>query len=550
MQRVEKAVIAGISIGFVIWGALFIYRSSFIAIDGRRYFCLFDDAMISMRYAWNFSHGLGLVWNPGEWVEGYSNLLMTLLMAFATGVFSKSTAALFIQIAGVGFMLGIAYLSMRIADEILRDETQGHRSPARVLVFLCSLIYYPLAYWTLMGMETGLLTALQLASVLAAFRYVRTANPKLLFAAAAFLGLAFLTRNDSILFAALVWLYILWQSQTLPVKRTGLQDALAAIGLFLLFVVAQVGFRYLYYGELVPNTYTLKLTGMPLVIRIQNGFDFVIPFMKETAIMLVLAGAGVIFAYQNRKLLLLCLALSAICYQVYVGGDPWTYWRFLSPAMPLVTILFVLALKAGADALQTEGASSSRSVGSPGFLWWHAPGVFSSQLTAAILLVLATLVGMISADARFLPEIQLRVAPYLSDLNQLDVNVAIAVAAVTTGDATVGVVSAGAIPYYSGRKGVDFLGMSDKYIADLPPDLSGSVGWSGTTSAPGHNKYDLTYSVMRRLPTYVAVFAWGRQDISAWGASRYVRAKYKGIWINLLKDSPQVLWDKLKIPRP
>jgi hypothetical protein len=26
--------------------------------------------MISMRYAWNVSHGSGLVWNPGERVEG------------------------------------------------------------------------------------------------------------------------------------------------------------------------------------------------------------------------------------------------------------------------------------------------------------------------------------------------------------------------------------------------------------------------------------------------------------------------------------------------
>jgi len=46
---------------YVLWACLFIYKSSFIAIDGSRYFSLFDDAMISMRYAWNFSHGNGLV---------------------------------------------------------------------------------------------------------------------------------------------------------------------------------------------------------------------------------------------------------------------------------------------------------------------------------------------------------------------------------------------------------------------------------------------------------------------------------------------------------
>ena len=71
-----------ISIIFMIWSAIFIYEVSFIAINGRRYVTLFDDAMISMRYAWNFAHGMGLVWNPGEYVEGYTNLLMTLFMSF------------------------------------------------------------------------------------------------------------------------------------------------------------------------------------------------------------------------------------------------------------------------------------------------------------------------------------------------------------------------------------------------------------------------------------------------------------------------------------
>ncbi|HET7011845.1 MAG TPA: hypothetical protein VFI11_13795, partial [Anaerolineales bacterium] len=59
-----------LSVAFSVWAAAFIFRSSFIASDGLRYFSLSDDAMISMRYAWNLSHGSGLVWNPGERVEG------------------------------------------------------------------------------------------------------------------------------------------------------------------------------------------------------------------------------------------------------------------------------------------------------------------------------------------------------------------------------------------------------------------------------------------------------------------------------------------------
>jgi len=42
---------------------------------------LLDDAFISFRYARNLVEGHGLVYNPGERVEGYTNLLWTLFAA-------------------------------------------------------------------------------------------------------------------------------------------------------------------------------------------------------------------------------------------------------------------------------------------------------------------------------------------------------------------------------------------------------------------------------------------------------------------------------------
>src|ERR671920_1614834 len=109
-------VVFGIGACFVAWASLFVYQSSLVGIDGRRYFALFDDAMISMRYAWNLSHGAGLVWNPGEYVEGYTNLLMTLLMSVPTLVLDKADAVLAIQILGIVLMLVNAYLVMSIAE--------------------------------------------------------------------------------------------------------------------------------------------------------------------------------------------------------------------------------------------------------------------------------------------------------------------------------------------------------------------------------------------------------------------------------------------------
>ena len=61
---------------------MFVARAAFRIHDGRWVYSLFDDAMISMRYARNLADGYGLRWNPGEpAVEGYSNLLWTLVMA-------------------------------------------------------------------------------------------------------------------------------------------------------------------------------------------------------------------------------------------------------------------------------------------------------------------------------------------------------------------------------------------------------------------------------------------------------------------------------------
>src|SRR5262245_42468042 len=40
-----------------------------------------DDAYISFRYARNLAHGLGLVYNEGERIEGYTNFLWTVLLA-------------------------------------------------------------------------------------------------------------------------------------------------------------------------------------------------------------------------------------------------------------------------------------------------------------------------------------------------------------------------------------------------------------------------------------------------------------------------------------
>lgn len=540
-RKLENIILAAISIGFVIWSGAFIYRSSLIAIDGNRYFCLFDDAMISMRYAWNFSHGLGLVWNQGERIQGYSNLLMTLLMSLVTLVFSKPIAPLVIQISGVGFMLGIAYLNMRIAEEVLPIKSHEHNTFVRILAFICALSYYPLTYWSLMGMETGLLTLLLLLSILFTFNYGKSRNPSSLLFVSVFLGLAFLTRNDSIIFAIPIWIYIWREIRTSTPKANAETSGqyLAAISVYLIFIVGQLIFQIAYYGELLPNTYTLKLTGMPFLMRIVNGAGFIKPFLIETAFILILSSLELIFDFKKRKLLLFSLALAAIGYQVYIGGNTPDYWRIMSPSMPLLAILFIGSIKALMFALSKTQVFDAYFLRGP---------ILPRKYIAEALITSLTLIGMLSANIRFLPEVILLAKPFRSEVKINDVNTAILLGQFTISDATIGVFGAGTIPYFTDRRAIDFLGKSDRYIAHLPPDLSGSVAWSGMTSVPGHNKYNLNYSIKALKPTYVQGFKWGAQDLSQWRDLNYVKIEYNGVVLFLLKGSPSVLWDKINTP--
>jgi hypothetical protein len=516
---------------FIVWGAVFIYRSSFIAIDGQRYFCLFDDAMISMRYAWNFSHGNGLVWNAGETVMGYTNLLMTLIMSLATMIFDKPTAVLSIQILGIGLMLGIAYVTMKIAESMLpaekRDQYPGFL--IMILSFNLVLLYYPLVYWTLMGMETGLLTLLLLLAVYFAIQYTRNSRFTHLLLVSLCLGLAFMTRNDSILLAALIWVYISWKTIQDRNGR-GFFQLLSAILVYSLFVIGQVLFQYLYYGDVFPNTYILKLTGMPLADRISNGLNFVFPFMVQTSFIFFIGISTLFLSFSREKLLFVALFLSALSYQIYVGGDPWNYWRMLSPVMPLLIILFLFAI---VQRVSNNGGKNQKGA------------VGLRKLPLEIQVCILAFMGILVANAFFLPEIVFYDRPFYVSANQHNVNTALALQDVTTPDATAGVLWAGAIPYFSERKGIDFLGKSDRYIANLPPDLSGKVGANGVSSLPGHNKYDLSYSIGKLRPTFVQAFKWGSQDVSGWAETDYVKVEYKGMLLYLLKDSPTVLWDRI-----
>jgi hypothetical protein len=543
-RRAHAFAIVGIGVCFVVWASLFIYRSSFVGIDGRRYFALFDDAMISMRYAWNLSHGSGLVWNPGEYVEGYTNPLMTLLMSLPTLVFDKVDAVLAVQILGMIFILVNAYLVMSIAEHLASGQ-ERYRRLFLILAFLCALSYYPLLYWSLMGMETGLLAVLLSLSILSALRYARDHRPAQGVLLSVSLGLAFLTRPDALIFAVPVFVYVFFTVHKSERSPRSFSFLLAMVGLYALFIVAQELFRWGYYGEWLPNTYILKVSGIPLFARIWNGVMFVAPFLKEVYVLLIVVGAGLIFAFRRDKLFLASIFVALVCYQVWAGGDAWPYWRILSPAVPIMLVLVVHEILLAMRYVSETPGVRRYSLRNLTFPWRHV----SLGFLACFLLVLGVLWP---ANYRSLPEIAMLQEPADVNYNVNRVNLALVIEQLTTPDATVGVFAAGVIPYYSGRPAIDFLGKSDRRIARLSPDfydLPKEGYLEGMIYTPGHNKHDLEYSIKEMRPTYVYQFSWAKQDILDWAQSEYVMVVYKGVPVNFLDGSRDVRWDDIEAAR-
>src|SRR5262249_41183154 len=117
-----------------------------------------DDAYVSFRYARNLVRGLGLVYNPGARVEGYSNFLWTILSAVPLA-FGATDPLAFMHVAGI-LLWTASYLLLFGLTYMLWIEGLS----------IAPLAVLPLAFhgsfnlWFLSGMETPLVAALTIAA--------------------------------------------------------------------------------------------------------------------------------------------------------------------------------------------------------------------------------------------------------------------------------------------------------------------------------------------------------------------------------------------------
>jgi hypothetical protein len=159
-SRYLRNILFGLLVaGYVYYGVQYIQKSA-VVVEGQTYYILFDDAMISMRYAYNLAHGLGLVWNPGEYVEGFTNPLWVGYMAlFHLFPIPASQISFYIQLSGLVFLAVSLFFVRKIVEEFTSD----------IFVMLAAValtaFYGPLNTWGLLGMEVSLLTLILTAAV-------------------------------------------------------------------------------------------------------------------------------------------------------------------------------------------------------------------------------------------------------------------------------------------------------------------------------------------------------------------------------------------------
>ncbi len=508
-----------------VYMCVYIYQTSFIS-NGTRYFVLFDDAMISMRFAKNFAEGNGLVWNPGETpLEGYTNLLWVIFMAiFHLFPIPAPKISLFIQLSGALFLLANLVFVKKIAEEV----TESLIAP--YLAVILTALYVPLNNWGLQGMEVSVLVLLISAVGYLTIHSIKNEKFSKWIYILLFIGT--FIRMDMVVPYLVYWGFLIIFD-----SKNRMKHILWGAGFLAFSLVSQSLFRYFYYGDVLPNTYYLKMTGMPMILRLQRGLSVLFDFIRELSwVLFILPFSVLLFRYDKSTLLLALVFLAQLAYSVYVGGDAWEHKgganRYISVAIPLFFVLFVYGWEQIKNSLLVAVKKHKTIIG------------FSGNMGVVLIVFLSILnFNFLLNNQNNIKRIFLLYKPLFIEANKENVRIAQAVKKVTTQQAEIAVIGAGSIPYFSERPSIDILGKIDSYIAHSPNRIpSGGLA----NIRPGHMKWDYEYTFGKLQPDLI-LGIWGDRE----EAEIYIDGFYTAVVVNgeqflARNDSTEILWDKVE----
>jgi arabinofuranosyltransferase len=416
-----------------------------------RHAFLGDDAFISFRYARNLVEGHGLVFNPGEHVEGYTNFLWTLLMALVMrlGLSPETTANVLGIAAGTALLVVVAWLGAR---------SRGWSDPLVWVAPLALATNRTFVAWSTGGLETQLFSLLLFVG-LVRFGIEREREASRPAASALLLAAATLTRPEGVLvFAVAATVFVV----DVAIRRRRSAVSLAAwLTVYAVVVGSHLAFRLAYYGDLLPNTFHAKVSGLWW----EQSSLWLGHFVRDYRVWLFgwLALVPLVRRRGAHTVLFASVLGVYLAYLAYVGGDIFEF-RFLAPLLPYLYWLVQEATWVIADGSRPEPSGATRVVAAaavglvvvgvafPPALStepWRRDGIASTEAVAAY-------AAQRAEEGRVLRE--LVEEGYLA------------------GDELIAVGGAGALPYYAELPTLDFRGLNDRTIARQEVTERGIIG--------------------------------------------------------------------------
>ncbi|HEY1014297.1 MAG TPA: hypothetical protein VGE07_16410 [Herpetosiphonaceae bacterium] len=427
-----------------------------LAFNGRFYH---EDAYITLRYAWNFLDGQGIVWNAGERVEGYTNFLHL--------IFSSGLGALGVDLKLASRIIGGASLALALGAIHVAGGRQGLKgSPWRALPLVLVIGSQSVRLNAFGGLETMLYGGLLMVGICLTMALAEAPSARL----AAWAGLAFaalaMTRIEGAMFFGISWLYVWLRSQRLRPGAPVLAMALVFGAIFGAYFL----WRWTYYSSFLPNTFYVKTGGLTLE-RIANGSYYVMHYAISAPFSFPATVVALVLAYRRRAITPAMAYLAVLVgvylfYVAYVGGDYIVGFRFIAPVIPAASLLLALALNAA----------------------FPAPGraVAPAYAAASLALCLQALGPAV-------------VLPRFDRVSVLGEMIGKYIDQQWDREAVIALNAAGAVAYYAPEhRFIDMLGLSDVHIGRreigerrMPVQIM-----------PGHSKGDGAY-VLGRQPDYI-----------------------------------------------
>ena len=434
--------------------------------------CTTDDAFITFRYAENLALGNGLVFNPGERVEGYSNFLWAVTLSGLVAIGATGFAhGLLVWAKALGLLCGLATVIVTFQACRMLAKPRGLGGRYALLAPVILATSPQLAAWSVAGLETSLCALLVVLAQLQTIRLLvkKEAAGRSGVAVAASAGLFYLLASLArpeipILFVA-ACLTVLLSIRPL-VRATRLLAAMGAT--FGLPYAAFLAWRLDYYGDIFPNTFYAKTAGARLLWL--DGLKYwgfgaatIVGPLILLAFLALVGGLG-----RDRVYLFLVAQFSALgAFMIYCGGDWMGSYRLFIPILPAIALM----AQSGAYALwQLAKRQQVRRWGRV------AVAVF---VVGVCLYHLFDVEELSKKPSGFCARDAIRYDYY--QIARMMRNWLLPGTAVALGEA-------GLIPYYSKLNVIDCRGLTDRYIARLKGKL--------------HAKFDPMY-VFKRKPDYI-----------------------------------------------